>query len=197
MRPSPQRHTVAVLRQIIGLGQKELAELVECSRPTIQAVELGKLKLSDKLASRIARETGISLKWLMDDNVNAPPVERDGDPYSRQVFERVQSNVLFQDAGVVDGLVRMSLVLNTSRIAAILLAAYKRGKFPLCSYKLGKALEELSDEFGAPSHGFGLPIALEAQSHKKIDLQRIADAFNTALNASTTPRIKPTRKRSN
>ena len=41
MRLSPQRHTLAVLRILLNLTQKEMAEIAGCSRPTIQAVELG------------------------------------------------------------------------------------------------------------------------------------------------------------
>ena len=45
MRPSPLRHPLAVLRQIIGLTQKDFAKLVGKSTTTIQAIELGKLQL--------------------------------------------------------------------------------------------------------------------------------------------------------
>ena len=59
MRPSPQRHTLAVLRTLIGLTQKEMAQLLDCSTPTIQAIELGKLKLSLDLAQRVQFQTGV------------------------------------------------------------------------------------------------------------------------------------------
>ena len=63
MRPSPQRHPLAVLRTLIGFTQKELAQILECSTPTVQAVELGKLKLSLDLAQRVYFQTGVSTEW--------------------------------------------------------------------------------------------------------------------------------------
>ena len=73
MRLSPLRHPVAVLRNLIGLGQKDLADLSACSPRTIQAVELLKLPLSTKLAQKISEATGVSLEWLLDGNCEAPP----------------------------------------------------------------------------------------------------------------------------
>ncbi len=73
MRPSPLRHPVAVLRTIIGLGQKHLADLCSCSTRTIQAVELGNLKLSETLATKIAEATGASTAWLLKGDPAAPP----------------------------------------------------------------------------------------------------------------------------
>ena len=72
MRPSPLRHPLAVLRYIIGLGQQDLADLCGCSRPTIQAVELLKLRLSKNLAIKIADATGVNVAWLLDSNPNVP-----------------------------------------------------------------------------------------------------------------------------
>jgi len=83
MRPSPQRHTLAVLRTIIGITQKEMAAILECSTPTIQAVELGKLNLSSGLAQRVAFQTGISVEWLLANDINKPPVSARGDSYTK------------------------------------------------------------------------------------------------------------------
>ena len=73
MRPSPLRHPVAVLRILIGINQRELADLCACSPRTIQAVELLKLPLSTNLAQKISAATGVSLEWLLDGDCEAPP----------------------------------------------------------------------------------------------------------------------------
>jgi DNA-binding XRE family transcriptional regulator len=96
MRPSPLKHPVAILRKVIGLGQKELADLCNCSTRTIQAVELVKLPLSESLATRIARATGARLEWLLAGDVSVPPTPGTsvtpffclGEAYTKDVFER-------------------------------------------------------------------------------------------------------------
>src|SRR5258706_8726965 len=94
MRPSPQRHTLAVLRTLIGFTQKEMAQILECSTATVQAVELGKLKLSLDLAERVHFQTGISTEWLLADDVSQPPVSVRGKPYTKAVFEEMRAALL-------------------------------------------------------------------------------------------------------
>ena len=73
MRPSPLRHTLAILRTTIGLTQKELAGLVDRAPRTIQSIELGHLPLSEELALRIAQETGVDESWLLQGDTTKPP----------------------------------------------------------------------------------------------------------------------------
>jgi transcriptional regulator with XRE-family HTH domain len=87
MRPSPLRHPLAVLRQLIGLRQKELAQLLGKSTPTVQAIELGKLKLSEDLAAKIEEETGVSADWLLNGEAARPPRNRVGATYGKDDYE--------------------------------------------------------------------------------------------------------------
>src|SRR3954447_19679671 len=73
MRPSPMRHTLAILRTTIGLTQKELAVLTGRAARTVQAIELGQLPLSEELALRIAKETGVDEGWLLEGDTSVPP----------------------------------------------------------------------------------------------------------------------------
>src|SRR5436190_17076233 len=93
MRVSPLRHTLAVLRTSLGLGQKEMGELVRCSKPTIQAVELGKLQLSQDLATRIQIATGADVGWLLRNDVTAPPIQINGEAFTRESFENHRAQV--------------------------------------------------------------------------------------------------------
>jgi transcriptional regulator with XRE-family HTH domain len=93
MRPSPLRHPLAILRRNNALTQKQLADLAERSRPTIQAIELGKLQLSEKLAQRIAYQTGVAPGWLLDDDVAQPPTRGDGTPFTQETFELAQASL--------------------------------------------------------------------------------------------------------
>lgn len=73
MRISPLRHPLAILRITIGLTQKQMAELVQRSARTIQAIELGQLPLSEDLALVVAQATGIDAGWLLEKNPATPP----------------------------------------------------------------------------------------------------------------------------
>ena len=95
MRPSPLRHTLAILRTTIGLTQKELADMVGRAARSIQSIELGHLPLSEELALRIAQETGVDESWLLQGDTSLPPrrgaallaFARDRGPYTRENFE--------------------------------------------------------------------------------------------------------------
>jgi DNA-binding XRE family transcriptional regulator len=140
MRPSPQRHTLAVLRTLIGFTQKEMAAILECSTPTIQAVELGKLKLSLDLAQRVHFQTGVCTEWLLAGDVTQPPVSTQGKPYTKALFEERQAALLSPKKTGMDALLELwqtwHMFMKHTKILAILYSeAYKRGKVPLAFYK--------------------------------------------------------------
>ena len=140
MRPSPQRHTLAVLRTMIGITQKEMAAILECSTPTIQAVELGKLKLSPGLAQRVAFQTGVGIEWLLANDISKPPVSARGDSYTKARFEEYQAALLSPKTTGMDALLELwqtwHMFMKHTKILAILYSeAYKRGKVPLAFYK--------------------------------------------------------------
>lgn len=148
MRPSPQRHTLAVLRTFLGLTQKEMAEIAECSRPTIQAVELGKLKLSFNLAQRIHFKTGVLLEWLLANNVDCPLMADDLEPYTRDVFEERQAALLAPAHTGTDACVELwdvwSLFARHVKLLSLIYAeAYKKGKVGIVAYKSALATADL------------------------------------------------------
>lgn len=103
MRQSPLLHPVAVLRTLIGLTQKELADICQCARRTIQSVELLTIPLSDRLALKISDETGVSLEWLLDGNCHVSPQKAEWLPslcsdgksgnYDKESFEKYRAFV--------------------------------------------------------------------------------------------------------
>src|SRR6516165_10387001 len=68
-------HVLSVLRKNLALRQTQLAKMVGCSVATITSVEVGRLKLSESLAKRIAAATGCDEQWLLagDASVPMPP----------------------------------------------------------------------------------------------------------------------------
>jgi transcriptional regulator with XRE-family HTH domain len=148
MRVSSQSHTLAVLRILVGLTQKEMAAVLHCSAPTIQAIELGKLNLSEKLAGFASLQTGVNLAWLLEDDVTKPPINTKGKPYTKKTFEEFQAIAGFRKdplhASEVATFFRAKL---TQRLSALLLRAYINEETDLCTYKLSKAFDELEKQF--------------------------------------------------
>ena len=93
-------HTLAVLRTMLGLTQKEMAELAGRSARTIQAIELKQLPLSEELALRIAEATGVDEGWLLENDTSARPrrgaallaLLNERGPYTKEAFEWQQAH---------------------------------------------------------------------------------------------------------
>jgi transcriptional regulator with XRE-family HTH domain len=150
VRPSLGKSSLAVLRAIAGLTQGELAELVRTSRPTIQAVELGKLPLSRRLAERISLHTGASMVWLLDNKYKVKPTcERDVlMPYNKEVFEWTRAEIEDPRTDTADLLVQFNTLGSIyRRLAAMLLQAYRANKLIYFQHKLRCFLDDLEAEF--------------------------------------------------
>ena len=151
MKPSPLRHPVAIVRQICRLYQKEFAELIGCSRIYLQKIEQtpqhGGQRLSEKLATRISHETGISLAWLLTGDPNLPAVSGRGEPYTHQIYEHAQAEKKWFDQPQ-PYFRRNSALGFCAQLVAILESANAQKKYFMAEYKVGKALESLRNEFG-------------------------------------------------
>ncbi len=148
MRPSPKRHTLAVLRLIIGLTQKEMADLCECSTATIQAIELGKLKMSLTFADNVTNKTNVQLDWLMRNNVNAPPVDGYGKPYTLELFEEWRA-LLFNPPRDFTDFMRRKIYTRACfdnalrQLASLFTHAYQHDRVEICNYKLNHQFDDL------------------------------------------------------
>ena len=146
MKPSPLKHTLAILRHTIGpdMTQKEMARLVKRSPVTIQKIELLKLPLAESLGLEIAYRTGVDVKWLMKNDVTAPIVAGDGKPYTRESFEWRQAvnpndpRLLFQAYFNVPVIITMC-VMNIARGALAAHAVKDVGAVELFGYRITKA----------------------------------------------------------
>lgn len=61
------RNRVRELRQDLGLSQAALGEQLDVSRQTVIAIETGRYDPSLKLALRIARQFGLTVEEIFDD----------------------------------------------------------------------------------------------------------------------------------
>jgi hypothetical protein len=152
MRPSPLKHTLAVLRYTIGpeMTQKELGRLVNRAPVTIQKIELNKLPLTDELAREISIKTGVSFGWLRRNNTSAPIISRALKPYTRVIFERTQARD-FNDWDTDQGMTFFLRNLGPSILIADIMRAYlsalQAGDLELLSWRLEKATAPLMAGF--------------------------------------------------
>lgn len=122
-----------------------MASIIKRSPATIHSLETGRLALSESLATQISLETGVSLSWLLAGDPRKPMVGRDGEPYSKKVFEQTQAKQISD----IDRALQWSRPPEYyADIRAILRSALKRGDFELADYKISRALRELEREFG-------------------------------------------------
>jgi DNA-binding XRE family transcriptional regulator len=147
MRQSPKRHNLARLRLFLKLGQQEMAALVECSRDTIQSVELGRLLLSERLARRISDVTGIAADWLLENNLKAPLRSVHHEPFTIDDYELAHKA---HDLGITSDEVIAFLIGEPFAIifSAWMGAMFTRRNGDVALWKVGKLLEQLSRRYG-------------------------------------------------
>jgi transcriptional regulator with XRE-family HTH domain len=181
MGKSNLKHPVAVLRNLIGLGQKELAELVGYSTITIQSIELGKLGLSRALAERIAEETGVDPNWLLANDVKKPIVDYLGYPYTKMTYQVARLEATDEMAFAPDWTPIKRALFNVaqaiSAIFSLSIEAAQKGKSRFVQFRLAQSLRDLKEEMG-----FTRPLAIEkvwyaGKDISRFNIQKVADSF--------------------
>jgi transcriptional regulator with XRE-family HTH domain len=77
------------LRLTLKLTQKQMASLLSCSVHSLLSIELGRMKLSSRMALKVVRATGISLDWLTGDS--GEMLNEHGSPYTLKDFEECRN----------------------------------------------------------------------------------------------------------
>jgi transcriptional regulator with XRE-family HTH domain len=147
MKPSHLRHPVAVLRQILALGQKEFAELVGCSTIAIQKIENLGLRLSERLAGRIAEETGCALAWLLAGDAAAVPTSARREVFTLSIYDRHRARKV-SSGKVPVARVAVDFANVGGQLHGVLRSANRAGKYDLAAYRVRKFMDDLAVEFG-------------------------------------------------
>jgi transcriptional regulator with XRE-family HTH domain len=72
MSASKNVHTLAILREKLGIKQSDLARMGGVALSSIQSIEANRLGLSKQLAARICVATGADLEWILANDVAVP-----------------------------------------------------------------------------------------------------------------------------
>lgn len=68
-RVSKSTHPLAIARLSMEMGQREMGELLGVTRHTIQAIELGHLEMSPRLAAKLAAVNGEDVRSHLERKV--------------------------------------------------------------------------------------------------------------------------------
>jgi transcriptional regulator with XRE-family HTH domain len=85
----PSAAKIRQLRSTIKKTQREFAAIAACSPDTIESIELGRMKLSARLAARISRACGVDPDWLLNDD-EEPMRNEYGESWTLRDFEECQ-----------------------------------------------------------------------------------------------------------
>jgi len=139
--------------------------MCELSLSTVEKLESGRLKLSEDVAFRISRETGVSLEWLLAGDIAIHPpknqyIEFESKPFTKAVFEQRRSQI---EAGNFEPPEPISFDSDRSAaISATLESATRAGKRDLALYKLNRFLRDFQAEFGISQEEYDRKMAIKA-----------------------------------
>lgn len=149
---SELRTKMAQLRAMSGLRAQDFASISGRSFHTQKALESGRLALSQSLAVDIAMKTGVSLDWLLDDEVSGPPMGANGKELTQRdlqahiggtIAPSLLKQVLARKDTAADVLRR--------RFEHFLENAQKRSDFDLVVFRTTQFLKSMEEEFPTPS----------------------------------------------
>jgi transcriptional regulator with XRE-family HTH domain len=154
MRKSSGRHPLGILRLMLGLTQKEMADLAGCAAITIQSIERGKLALSGKLAEHISAITGVNEEWLVAGDPTAEMIAEDGSAYTPREFEERRA-ILFnrklspKRAAFEHEFTPEVLAAMLIKIYSITRKGQEQSRFAWTIYRIQVALQALERELGS------------------------------------------------
>jgi transcriptional regulator with XRE-family HTH domain len=145
---SKAKSTLRRLRDVIGLTQDEMAELLGYSGRMIQAVEYGRSPLTQPMTAIILSRTGINLRWLISRDPDSPMHDQWGNIYTRESFDRYTQFREHNDKTRATG--RDCIEMYTDLIALtgrIILAGYKKGQYDAACHSVAFALKAVEKDY--------------------------------------------------
>lgn len=158
-RPSRYLSVLRTTRQILGLSQPALAQLVGCSAETITKFENGKTGISKALAHRISAETRLDQDQLLTNSEPDEPRLNNGVPLTKEEWQKART--IWNNPT----LEQVDQELNEEMLSLALLhdAGVLGNKYRLVATAVRQQIEQLLESFGlAPRRAelrreYGLP----------------------------------------
>ena len=73
---NPPRHVVQWVREQLAINQLQFSEATQVGLFSLQSIESGRLKLSERFAYRLAKATGIQPQWFLANELVEPLPDR-------------------------------------------------------------------------------------------------------------------------
>jgi len=128
---------------------------------TVQAIELGKLKLPEGLALRIAQETGVALPWLLDGKPDTQPsawaMGGEKRPWTKEDYERSQARKA--EKASPDYKPDLFEIIERAKKdvqdwPAIVSAAYAKGEGQVSHFLASQFMADMAKRFGKDTKHF-------------------------------------------
>lgn len=153
MRRSALKHPISLLREHLGLTQKDIAKLLGKSVSIVQKIELTKKPVSREIAEQLAIKTGVSLEWILKGDPTDPIRDFLGFPYSRKDFEQRYDPYTLETRPVEADRFRCIYFLLTriGELVRITLSATERKQIESFMATASVAVSDWKREFGLSS----------------------------------------------
>jgi hypothetical protein len=174
---------LSILRSQIGPvsgGEVRFAKTIGRSPSWLKKVSAGIIPLSDDAAIRISYETGIAVQWLLEGDTTKPPVDRHGNPYSKNIFEN--HRVFMRESYDLDDAIlsERSMYESLEEILSLYLTLQQSNKGGLFAFRLHEAIDHLK-------HGLGVHSGQAKCSHE--DLVKMAQNFAEKVDEGSIPSL--------
>ena len=157
-RHNTHHSTLATLRAAVSAfqgrqcTQSNFATMAGCAPVSIQKIELGQLRLSERLARRIAERTGASAEWLLKGRPTSHPQDAHGRRLTRETW-------LLHKEDLREGRqARLRLAVNVAAavpsLASVAASAAKAGRLDIFAADLREAVEALAARYGRDERVF-------------------------------------------
>ena len=149
---NPQHKTcLSVLRSVIGSAagnESRFAEKIGRSTSWLKKASCGQIPLTKDIALRIAYETGISMRWLMQGNTSKTPVDKDDKTFTKATYENyvvsLREEYDFEDAACSQHELHYCLI----DALRLFVAAQQNNRSGYFTYKLQEAVADLKSGLG-------------------------------------------------
>jgi hypothetical protein len=170
-------------------GAAPFPDVLGCNRNSLQQIELGRLRLSRKMAEKIALHTGVDISWLLSNRYRLPPGCRGdpSEPYTREVYRQTRAEISEPRNHPLDlRSLENNLAIAYHELNAAAEEAYRTGRLIYFYYELREFLEELQKEWPAATK---LQPSMDVAQTAKIFHRRLEKLHRSQAQAQ--PKIKP------